>query len=381
MPYITVNRTQKPYQITLEDILNGIDEEKLIPRADTKDTITREVAEFPWTLTNRIDFEDMYNAIKDFNKKYENLIAVEDKSTLYRSFKIPKRSGGMRQIDAPKQELMLALRELKAILEHKFYFTHHTAAFAYVQGRSAKTAVQRHQKNKSRWFLKLDFSQFFPSTTEKFLESMLYQTFPLCVFVNHDFGYREEFEKALSLCFLRGGLPQGTPTSPMLTNQMMIPIDHQIAKMCHDNSPHLCYTRYADDMHISSEYDFGWADVVYKITQITESFDAPFRLNREKTHYGNSNGRNWMLGLMLNKDGNITIGHAKKHTAKAMVNQFLHDAINGKQWSLEDTQCFAGVLAYYRNIEPDFVSGLIRKYNEKYNDDVMNRVKSILRSA
>ncbi|MCL2052843.1 MAG: hypothetical protein FWG90_00155 [Oscillospiraceae bacterium] len=38
-----------------------------------------------------------------------------------------------------------------------------------------------------------------------------------------------ELQKALSLCFSNGGLPQGTPISPFITNVMMIPLDHKLS--------------------------------------------------------------------------------------------------------------------------------------------------------
>ena len=209
MPYyITVNREPRRRQLTIDDILNGIDESKLIPQKDTRDTLTWKVDAVSRKLFEQTDFVSMYNALAEFVEKYSDLIAVEDKSTLYHSFKIPKRSGGLRQIDAPNEELKRALYDLKFILEKKFYMSYHTAAFAYVHGRSTIDSVKRHQQNNSRWFLKTDMRHFFPSTTPEFLMNMLCMTYPFCEFVRIDYGCKEVLEKALSLCFLRGGLPQ-----------------------------------------------------------------------------------------------------------------------------------------------------------------------------
>ena len=305
MPYITINVKPKIYQLTFEDIMNGCDETDFIPARNTRDTRTYLTNNIKQSLLDRTDFYGMYHSLLEFNKKYSDLINTEDKSTLYRSFKIPKRSGGLRQIDAPQPELMKALKDLKEIFENKFFASYHTSAFAYVQGRSTIDSVRRHQSNNSRWFLKLDAKGFFPSTTESFLMNMLCKLYPFCVYVDYDFGYREALEKALSLCFLRGGLPQGTPTSPMLTNMMMIPIDHAIAKICHEYTPHLCYTRYADDILISSQYSFHWTDVHNKIVGVLKYFSAPFTLNSEKTRYGSSAGRNWNLGVMRSEGAHV----------------------------------------------------------------------------
>lgn len=380
MPYyITVNREPRMRQITIDDILNGIDESKLALQKDTRDTTTWKVDAISRELIEKTDFYAMQVALMEFVEKYKDLIAVEDKSTLYRSFKIPKRSGGLRQIDAPNDELKKALYELKFIFEKKFYMSYHTSAFAYVHGRSTIDSVKRHQQNNSRWFLKTDMRHFFPSTTPEFLMKMLCMTFPFCEFIHYDFGCKELLEKALSLCFLNGGLPQGTPTSPMLTNALMIPVDHAINKMCHEYAPHLCYTRYADDILISSQYNFKWSDVQGRLISILETFGAPFTLHPEKTRYGSSAGRNWNLGVMLNAENKITIGHEKKKVFKAMVFQFMTDDAKGNHWGLDDVQHFLGLISYYRMVEKDCINEILQAYSQKFNKDVEATAKALLK--
>ena len=377
--YITVNREPRVYQLTFEDIMYGLDESKLALQKDTRDTTTWKVDAINRRLIEKTDFNAMQAALRGFVERYQDLIAVENKSTLYRSFKIPKRSGGLRQIDAPNDELKRALYDLKMILEKKFYMSYHTAAFAYVHGRSTIDSVKRHQQNKSRWFLKTDMRHFFPSTSPEFLMKMLCMTFPFCAFVQDDWGNRELLEKALSLCFLNGGLPQGTPTSPMLTNALMIPIDHAISKMCHEYQPHLCYTRYADDILISSEYSFKWTDVQNKLIAILNSFEAPFSLHPDKTRYGSSAGRNWNLGVMLNAENKITIGHEKKKVFKAMVFQFMTDDAKGVAWELEDVQHFLGLISYYRMVEKESIDAILATYSAKFNKDVEATAKALLK--
>ena len=209
--------------------------------------------------------------------------------------------------------------------------------------------------------------------------SMLCMTYPFCEFVRIDYGCKEILEKALSLCFLRGGLPQGTPTSPMLTNAMMIPIDHAISKMCHEYAPHLCYTRYADDILISSQYSFRWSDVQGRIILILEKFGAPFTLHPDKTRYGSSAGRNWNLGVMLNADNRITIGHEKKKVFKAMVFQFMTDDMNGKPWNVEDVQHFLGLVSYYRMVERENIDDILATYSQKFNKDVEATARALLK--
>lgn len=377
MPYITVPIT-KTYQISFDDILYGISQEEYEKKtSNTFDTRTAYRVKTPDRLLNSIDFLAMIVALESFNEKYRQLIATEDKSTLYHSFKIPKRAGGLRQIDAPLDDLMQALRELKFIFEKKLFASYHTCAFAYVRGRSTIDAVKRHQRNNSKWFLKLDYHNFFGSTTPEFVMNMLSQIFPYNELLKSQRG-KDALDKALSLCFLNGGLPQGTPISPTITNLMMIPIDHAIAKYAREHSPHLTYTRYADDILLSSDLKFSWNNVQNDIIEIVNKFNAPFSLNTAKTRFGSSAGRNWNLGVMLNKDNQITVGHNKKKVFKAMLFQFCSDYKNGNPWSVDDVQHLQGLKSYYEMVEGDTIKTIIKTYSQKMNMDINQKIKEIL---
>ncbi len=382
MPYITVPVSQKFHQISFDDILNGMNESVFERQMEnTHDTKTVFRNNTPQRLLDDTDFDGMIAALERFNEKYIALINTEDKSTLYRSFKIPKRSGGLRQINAPLDDLMNALRELKYLFEKRLYASYHTAAFAYVKGRSTIDAVKRHQRNKSRWFLKLDFHDFFGSSKPEFIIAQLETIFPFNEIVARPNG-REALVKALSICYLNNGLPQGTPISPTLTNLFMIPIDHYIAKTAREMTPHLVYTRYADDIILSSDLAFNWREVQDTIVDIVANkFHAPFSLNTTKTRYGSSAGRNWNLGVMLNSDNQITIGHSKKKVFKAMLFSFMNDEKNGNVWSLEDTQHLQGLISYYKMVEGATIETIIKSYSTKFNKDVEQTIKDVLRAG
>ena len=154
----------------------------------------------------------MIETLEKYNEAHKNLFDAERK-TLYRHYFIPKKKGGLRPIDQPCDELQFALSELRYILEERFGVLHHTSAYAYVKGRSCYQEVHKHQANKSNWFLKTDFSGFFPSTTLEFTMKMLSMVFPLSEICKEERGFKA-LEKAISLAFLNGGLPQGTKVSP-----------------------------------------------------------------------------------------------------------------------------------------------------------------------
>lgn len=377
MPYITIQQSPIYYQMSFDDILEGtVDVSKMVvPNATNTRTHYSEYLKS--SFLERFDFDSMIDALKQFNQQHENLFNADRKS-LYETFYIPKKSGGLREINAPVPELMTALRNLKTIFEVNMFALYHTSAFAYVKGRCTIDSIKRHQQNESKWFAKLDFSNFFGSTTEEFVLSMFSMIFPFSEIVKRTDGL-EALKRALSLCFLNGGLPQGTPISPTITNVMMIPIDHQLCNELRKMDEHFVYTRYADDILISSKVNFDCNKIQDYVISVLHKFNAPFILKKEKTRYGSSAGRNWNLGVMLNKDNQITIGYQKKKAFKAMCCNYICNKQNGVAWELHDIQVFAGLISYYRMIEKDYINYVIEHYNQKFNVNIEAMIKEDLR--
>lgn len=373
MPYITVAQSPAYHQITFEEIISGAVNMNAMVNSNETNTRTYFSRNLRPAFLERFDFPAMIESLENFNEQNSTLFDVP-RETLYTTFHIPKKSGGLREINAPVPELMNALRNLKTIFETKMFAKYHTAAFAYVPGRSTIDAIKRHQRNDSHWFLKTDFSNFFGSTTPEFLRYSLSLIFPFSEIVKSQRG-RDALDKALSLCFLHGGLPQGTPISPMFTNLMMIPIDHKIYNSLRDfNGQSFVYTRYADDSLISSRKDFDYAQIINFINSTLADFRAPFQIKNEKTRYGSRAGSNWNLGLMLNKDNEITIGYKNKQRFRAMINNYILDRQNGTTWDLHDVQILRGLINYYRMVEEQYVDSVIQHNNEKYHTDVMRSI-------
>ena len=378
MPYIVTRQFPAPKQVSIDDILSDIDNQDVHVRHVTKGgTMTRIVDYVRYDIVRQMNIPGLIRKLREFNRIHEKLFEV-DRKNLYSEFYIPKKSGGLRKIDAPNEELKAALRELKAIFEDDFNMLYHTSAYAYVKNRSTIDAVKRHQANVSKWFLKTDFSNFFGSTTLEFTMKMFSMIFPFSEVVKSEEG-KAELEKALSLAFLDGGLPQGTPLSPAITNTIMIPIDHRLANYFAEKQ--MVYTRYADDILVSSKVDFKYREAVEFINKVVrDEFGAPFLIKPEKTRYGSSAGRNWNLGVMLNKDNEITIGHQKKKQFKAMICNYINDAKRGVRWDLNDVQVFRGLISYYIMVERGYIVHTIIEYNKKFNVNLMKMIHDDLGS-
>jgi len=380
MVYVTVMQSPRFQQLTFDDLMNENFNETEYVNYMITSTRTYAVERLNEKKLERYDFDGMIAMLRDFNKAHAPLFDM-DRRSLYDSFKIPKQSGGLRPIDAPKPILMEALRQLKFIMETRFMALYHTSAFAYIRGRCTIDALKKHQQRESRWFVKLDFSNFFGSTTLAFVMSQLSMIFPFSEVIKDEEG-REQLTRAMSLCFLNGGLPQGTPISPLLTNLIMIPIDHNISNTLRDfDKQQFVYTRYADDIMISCKYDFKYQDVYKMVVDTVARFKAPYKLNPNKTRYGSNAGSNWNLGLMLNKENKITIGHRKKKQFKAMVHNFIRDYKNGINWDKSDVQVLNGLICYYKMVEKEYIEHILTSYSQQFKVGVRSVIKDMLKCA
>ena len=364
--------------LSLEDIFAADDsfEFDTTPSRNTHDTRTTKVDYLPPKYYSRFRVTQAVKQLKEFNEQTKDL-HVEDMSTLYRHFTIPKGSGGRRPIDAPEADLEIALRNLKAMFEGWMPLNYHTAAYAYVKGRCAADVARKHQKAENRWFLHMDFSKFFPSTTKDFVERMFAQIYPFAIIMQSSEG-KEELSKALELCFLNGGLPQGTPISPLITNIMMIPIDHDFANCELMLNNKFTYTRYADDTIIGGRMKFDWHEVEKALQEVLKKHEAPFLVNTKKTKFGSSAGRNYILGVILNKDNEISLGSGRRKKLKTAIFSMLADYKAGIRWDVSRTQELQGNVAYFSMVNKEDTDNILKHYGNKMGLSVRDVFRDLL---
>ena len=162
---------------------------------------------------------------------------VFSSSSHYRSFDIPKRSGGLRQISAPYPTLLQCQRWIaRNILSHEKV---HEAAHGYVGGRSIISNARKHLAGKE--LLKVDLKDFFPSIH-----------IGRVIGYFKSIGYAPEISYFLGkICCLDDALPQGAATSPLLSNILLRHMDNRMARVSKEYG--VTYTRYADDLAFSAD--------------------------------------------------------------------------------------------------------------------------------
>lgn len=153
----------------------------------------------------------------------------------YRTFSIPKRSGGEREICAPYPALLECQRWITANIlgRRKAHFASH----GYVSKKSILSNAKVHRGQEE--LLKIDIRDFFPSIR-----------IDRVIGIFKSFGYVPEIAFFLAkICTLYDRLPQGAATSPALSNICFFHLDKRLLALA--ESRKLRYSRYADDLAFS----------------------------------------------------------------------------------------------------------------------------------
>src|SRR5690606_2967428 len=255
-------KEETPKQTDLYDLLFG--EVKEVNRSNNYRTITVIGGETPRHETINRSIDAFMNLKAVIDRAYSMLSDIDDKfketgdaSHLYKSFQIPKRSGKMREITAPLDQLKTIQTYILSSLKDTNTLIPHHSAHAYIKEKSFITNATAHKN--SKYFVKIDFKDFFPSITKEALVEVL-SNIGFIGYANRQNPelIRQTLESLASIVSHNGVLPQGAPTSPILSNLFMTPFDYYLSKVIREmHIKGSTITRYADDITISFNRKIG----------------------------------------------------------------------------------------------------------------------------
>lgn len=223
--------------------------------------------------------------------KMLNYYAFHKKGNRYRTFQIPKRTRGeMRVIKAPDHGLLRLQRLLLTCLTAAFT-TCDDAAHGFVPGRSVLTNAQPHAGH--RFVLNLDLKDFFTATHYGRVENVLkISPFNLAPSVAR---------LVANLCCDQGCLPQGAPTSPLLTNAVCQRLDRKLRQLA--SRHRAVYTRYADDLTFSSQHAFFGKKFHWNLNEILTK--EGYEQNHKKQRLLTPNTCQEVTGIVVNTRPNV----------------------------------------------------------------------------
>lgn len=257
-------------------------------------------------LLNHLKREDLGNDCHRFTLKQINFYCNPNHNPKkrYQNFYIPKKSGGMRKISSPRGALKSILTYLNVIFSALYEPTQ--AAMGFVPGRSIADNASMHiGKN---YVFNTDIKDFFPSIHQariwKILQLRPFYLTPdiasviagLCCMQDPN-GILDKNGKKI------GVLPQGSPCSPILTNIVCRNLDKRLLGLA--KRFNIQYTRYADDITFSSDYNVFNEDSEFMKELIRIVSDQNFEINKKKTRLQKRGSRQEVTGLVVNEKVNI----------------------------------------------------------------------------
>ncbi|MBA3314684.1 MAG: TIR domain-containing protein [Planctomycetaceae bacterium] len=171
------------------------------------------------------------------SRQLNYLLYVRGESERYIAFSIPKRRGGIRQILAPHDDLRHVQHRLAEVLNS--LYAPPDVAHGFVAGRSILSNADAHVRR--RHVLNVDLEGFFPSINFGRVRGML---------LSPPYSLTAQAATVFAqICCHNNELPQGAPTSPVVSNMICRRLDRQLSRLAGN---HGCgYTRYVDDLTFS----------------------------------------------------------------------------------------------------------------------------------
>lgn len=217
----------------------------------------------------------------------------------YREFEIKKRRDGTRLIIAPNPNVKSIQKTLAKIL--LALYQDKDCVNGYVKGKSIKSnALQHIHRN---IIINLDLKDFFPSIHFGRVRG---------VFKSYPFNFNDIISTTLAqICCYKGYLPQGAPTSPIISNFVCRRLDNRLMSL--SEKGRFIYSRYADDLTFSTNIypipiEIGTIEnntLVLSDILVNTINDNDFRINSSKTRFASRNNRQEVTGLTVNEFPNV----------------------------------------------------------------------------
>lgn len=237
----------------------------------------------------------------------------------YRTFTIKKKSGKDRIISAPAIGLKLIQQCLNEIFQT--YYEANNNACGFIPERNITYGAKLHINRP--YILNIDLKDFFDSITfpriKKILmippfnlkndkEPLAYIIACLCCHPKEVANINKNEDGDL---IIKQVLPQGAPTSPILTNIVCRNLDRHLLGLAKRFKAN--YSRYADDITFSCKKNIFKSDSEFMIElkRIIED-EQGLTINPEKTRVQSKHQRQEVTGLVVNNKVNVSKRYIKQ---------------------------------------------------------------------
>jgi len=247
-----------------------------------------------------------------------------------------------------------------------------TFSFAYRKGATLLQAVAPHAR--SRAFYQTDLETFFESITSNLIRSVLTNAItPVSDLLEH-------IDHILGLLTIKGRLPIGYSTSPILSNACLIGFDKRLGEI--SSVRNWVYTRYADDIILSADDRFALEDASQTIECcLISELGEGFSLNLSKTRL-TTIGRNVkLLGLVVLPTGGIVVDRDVRNRIETLLHFYVTDRARLARIFVEERgeameeglQRLSGLISYVYSADLAYLDKLRMKFGTTVIDSFLHR--------
>ncbi|MDE6383496.1 MAG: reverse transcriptase family protein [Paramuribaculum sp.] len=268
------------------------------------------------TISSRTELFDTLNFIAPIlgewslaeplsGRKLMHFAYVRTRAKGYVDFEIPKKSGGVRKISAPVKPLKGIQSAINILLQSIFEPSPNATGF--VIGKSVKDNAIMHVGQTCIY--NIDLQNFFPCITKTMVRRALIRE------LGDKIQSREAINIICRLCTVPDAagievLPQGAPTSPVLSNIVLKVLDEEMARLAERMGAR--YSRYADDMTFSHHKPIRritpyWQTKIEKVVS-----DHGLRINDKKTKTYVPGVRREVTGIVISDKVNVSRTYVKQ---------------------------------------------------------------------
>ncbi len=283
---------------------------------------------------------------------------VTPASKQYTTFTIPKKSGDLREICAPVTPIKIIQKKLNKILQEvwKGINKNKNLVHGFIYGKGVRSNAEVHENRE--YVFNIDLLDFFPTINFGRVRGM---------FMGKPYRLEPSIATVLAqICCFDNQLPQGAPTSPIVSNMICDKMDNELCRLAKNFECR--YTRYADDITFSTDrpnfpeelaivtpLPRGWrlkADVGEELDNIIK--ENGFLINTHKIRIQHRNSRQKVTGLIVNEFPNVSRKYTNQIRAMlhawevcglaAAEKEFLDKYSKKKRWPFEAGTLFKEVV-------------------------------------
>lgn len=234
--------------------------------------------------------------------------------------------------------------------------------FSYRKGVNVVNCIEPHRF--SNFIYKTDIESFFPTITKPAIEEAIRKSVCNISYIDHE-DIINNLDRILELTTVNGRLPVGFSSSPSISNFIMYDFDCDIYKYATDHG--LVYTRYSDDILISSDKEIDKNEITRIISDIlSKKKGLNFKINNKKTKIITKKFERIIFGISISPVGTLSVSSKLKKEIEVKIYYLLNNREKLSMFSNMDEKnailSLSGSLSYVLGIDPSYVTKLRGKY-------------------